>query len=269
MAGTAPFTGLALVLAIVAAALMVIGGTKLWSLDTYRLAMIGAIAALIPFSPLWAISMPIGLWALMVLLRSDVQAWFDVEAGEEPRPLAATMPVQNLEKPLPPRDNSVEAIRRRVAGPAIGLMIVGLLGLLPCAAMLLAIPALVIFPARDQEASGPWVSPSAGAAVLPTFAVATPPVLLAQGDAMHSLDTMARGPLWGVIFIGLTVLLSLPLSLVMIIGGWQNATAQVVWPGDHRLDPGDASLHGPLADRPAARTLVADRAAAAGRARGV
>jgi hypothetical protein len=62
--------------------LMIVGGAKMRSLSGYGWALTGSIASLIPISGCLCCAMPIGLWALIVLLNADVKAAF--AASREP-----------------------------------------------------------------------------------------------------------------------------------------------------------------------------------------
>jgi hypothetical protein len=50
---------------------------KMRQLRSYGLAVLAAIAALLPLGPQWLISLPMGIWALAVLARADVKAAFE------------------------------------------------------------------------------------------------------------------------------------------------------------------------------------------------
>ena len=210
-------------LALPAVIVMLLGGWKMRRLEGYSMAIIGSIAALLPCGPTWLISLPLGIWSLVTLLRADVKAEFEGAGGAQPPvapPSVALNPVS-------------ERIRRRVAGPAIGLIIVGVLCLFPCAAMVLAVPALVVIPTSVQQqrveesferqpAMETAPDLPGGAVVLPADIAIRPPVLLAQREVMDQpMADMARGPIWAMLPVGVVMLLGLPLSLVMIVGGWR------------------------------------------------
>jgi predicted Ser/Thr protein kinase len=57
--------------------LLILGGMKMRQLRSYGLAVLAAIAALLPLGPQWLISLPMGIWALAVLARADVKAAFE------------------------------------------------------------------------------------------------------------------------------------------------------------------------------------------------
>ncbi len=65
------------IIAIVFAGLILYGALKMKKLEGYAWAMTAAILALIPCtSPCCVIGLPIGIWALVVLLQSEVKAQF-------------------------------------------------------------------------------------------------------------------------------------------------------------------------------------------------
>jgi len=54
-----------------------IAGWKMKSLESYVLALVGAACAILPFcSPCCCLSLPVGIWALVVLLKADVKSSF-------------------------------------------------------------------------------------------------------------------------------------------------------------------------------------------------
>jgi hypothetical protein len=61
--------------------IIIVGGLKMRSLSGYGLAMTGAILALIPCTnSCCIIGMPVGIWALIVLVNADVKAAFRARA---------------------------------------------------------------------------------------------------------------------------------------------------------------------------------------------
>jgi hypothetical protein len=57
--------------------LILAGGWQMLRLETYGLALIAAIMALIPICTLgWLLGLPMGIWALAVLSRRDVREAF-------------------------------------------------------------------------------------------------------------------------------------------------------------------------------------------------
>jgi hypothetical protein len=66
------------------AALIVVGGIQMRLLQTRGLAVLGAIAALIPLGPLWMLSFPFGIWSLIVLNHPSMQNVFGKRMEPEP-----------------------------------------------------------------------------------------------------------------------------------------------------------------------------------------
>jgi hypothetical protein len=56
--------------------LMIMGALKMRHLESYGLALAGSIAALVPVSPLAVFGLPVGVWALSVLMSPEVKAAF-------------------------------------------------------------------------------------------------------------------------------------------------------------------------------------------------
>jgi len=57
--------------------LLVIGSIRMMRLESYSLAFGVSVLACLPCTPLWLISLPMGVWSLSVLARADVKAAFD------------------------------------------------------------------------------------------------------------------------------------------------------------------------------------------------
>jgi len=64
------------ILAIVMAAVIFFGALKMKNLQGYGLAMAATIIAMLPCSACCIIGLPIGIWALVVLMDEDVKASF-------------------------------------------------------------------------------------------------------------------------------------------------------------------------------------------------
>lgn len=69
------------ILQIPGSILMILGGRKMRRLEMYGLAVLAGIVALLPTGPVWIISFPMGIWALMVLARPDVRGAFLAQRG--------------------------------------------------------------------------------------------------------------------------------------------------------------------------------------------
>jgi hypothetical protein len=66
-----------LILTLVPSLLILVGGWQMRRLESYGLAMIAAIMALIPICTLgFALGIPMGIWALAVLSKRDVREAF-------------------------------------------------------------------------------------------------------------------------------------------------------------------------------------------------
>jgi tRNA A-37 threonylcarbamoyl transferase component Bud32 len=79
-----PWVGTQLILALMTAqgVLVVRGGWNLLHLGSHRRAVIGAGAAVLPFFPGALLSLPVGIWALMLLSKEEVKAVFGGQAME-------------------------------------------------------------------------------------------------------------------------------------------------------------------------------------------
>ena len=69
------------VIGVIANVLILVGGVKMKQLKGYPLAMTGAVAAIVPLNSCCCIALPIGIWALTVLVNSDVKAAFAANSG--------------------------------------------------------------------------------------------------------------------------------------------------------------------------------------------
>jgi len=65
------------IIGILVSGLIFLGATKMKKLESYGLAMAATIIAMIPcFSPCCLLGLPIGIWALVVLLKPEVKSAF-------------------------------------------------------------------------------------------------------------------------------------------------------------------------------------------------
>jgi len=122
--------------------LLIVAAARMLALRTYSLAITGAIVAMIPYGPGALVGIPMGIWALVVLSKSEVRAAFGTGARKrdraEPSRYDKQVPAQDrLEAGVRP-DADVPAARRQVRGPAIGLLIVGILNCLPAIVLIAA-----------------------------------------------------------------------------------------------------------------------------------
>jgi hypothetical protein len=105
-----------LFLSIPSGGLMVAGGIAMLRMRWYGLAMTGAIAAMVPCGPVWVASLPVGIWAMVVLRREDVMQAFAQNRSARQRP-------------EPPSVN-VAAVRQQLRGPGWALVLTAAAGLL-------------------------------------------------------------------------------------------------------------------------------------------
>ncbi len=149
-----------LLLAVPVAALAILGAVGLRRGHSYGLAVTGCILVMIPLTPGWLLSLPLGIWVLLALRRPDVKAAFGrrpragvTVAPGRPSPLPRAGAAIQWEQPRPeyvgptaapgePAD--VESARRKVQGPAIGLLVVGILNGLGMVLAFVAIPYVLL-----------------------------------------------------------------------------------------------------------------------------
>ena len=73
------------VLGLILNILTVIGGAKMRSLSGYGISVTGAIAGIIPVGGCCCLTLPIGIWALVVLMNVDVKAGFAAAGRHQDR----------------------------------------------------------------------------------------------------------------------------------------------------------------------------------------
>ena len=124
---------LAAAIQIPSSLLMILGGRKMRQLDTYGLAVFAGIVALLPTGPAWIISMPVGIWALIVLAGAEVRDGFRAKRGgkrrspETPRPADAAPSPPG--KPVSVDEYKLVNIKQQLFWPGLGLAGGGGLGL--------------------------------------------------------------------------------------------------------------------------------------------
>ncbi len=95
---------------------LLVGSTRMRDLQSYPIALTAALAALLPLAPGFVVSLPLGVWALLVLLRPDVKSAF---AGQWEFRHAAEGSAA-----------SAVFVRARLKTPAIGLRVASAVNLL-------------------------------------------------------------------------------------------------------------------------------------------
>ncbi|MCE9528998.1 MAG: serine/threonine protein kinase, partial [Planctomycetales bacterium] len=112
--------------------LLILGGRKMKRLETYGLAVLAGVVALLPTGPAWIISMPIGIWALIVLASSDVREAFRAKRGMKRSATESLRPAADSTTPLPgkPVDKwTIVNVKQQLFWPGLGLAGGGGLGL--------------------------------------------------------------------------------------------------------------------------------------------
>jgi serine/threonine protein kinase len=183
--------------------LMIIGGLKMLRLESHGLAMTVSVLALLPLTGC-LIGIPMAIWSLVVLGRPEVKAAFANQRSDsyEPPPLP--------KKPRPLEDDWVsdddrQRIKRMVLGPAIGLMIVGLLDLLP---LLLAV---LLMPVSRQSLSS-----------VPFIATTWP---ISQAGLLAHQSTFGFD--FAYVLLLIPLVLGIPLAGMLILGGWKMKQLQL------------------------------------------
>ena len=99
--------------------LMILGAVSLRQLQSRWLALTGAVVAVLPWSPVWLLSLPMGIWSLVVQNKRNVEKAFDAQTADS------------------------EALGQRIGRLGTGLFIMGIIGALPGAlAIILALMAV-------------------------------------------------------------------------------------------------------------------------------
>jgi serine/threonine protein kinase len=200
-------------LQIVSSLLMILGGRSMRRLDTYGLAVMAGICALLPTGPTWIISMPLGLWALFVLAGSSVRAGFRAkQAGERPasgdsRPVVPASPSIPA-KPVPVDEWKLVNIKQQLFWPGLGLSGGGGLGLVAVVINCMATATIPL-----------WLPPPGDVAIYMAVSI----ILLLLGlQILFSLIMIAAGMKmmrvenYGLVLAGAWLAL-LPLSLSSIV----------------------------------------------------
>jgi hypothetical protein len=128
-----------------------------------------------------------------------------------------------LAKAASPADPVREKLRAKVAGPAIGLIVAGVLGLSPLLVALLVVPAVTVPHILRQGRPGMYVPPpsflpillpqSPGAAIAAQRVSLVPPLLAQRSDFQVAL--------WLPFAAILSLIVSFAQSVTLIVGGWQ------------------------------------------------
>jgi predicted Ser/Thr protein kinase len=93
----AMFLGIILALfSLVSGIILVLGAARMFDMQSYGIALIAAAVAILPCAPGFLISLPFGIWALIVVLRHDVKTAFADEVAESERAQMMKGPVSTV-----------------------------------------------------------------------------------------------------------------------------------------------------------------------------
>ncbi len=81
---------------LVSGIILVLGAARMFDLQSYGIALIAAVVAILPCAPGFPISLPFGIWALIVVLRHDVRTAFADEVAESERAQLMKGPVSTV-----------------------------------------------------------------------------------------------------------------------------------------------------------------------------
>jgi hypothetical protein len=77
--------GVIALVSLVLGIILLLGAARMLDLQSYRIALLAAVVAILPVAPGFPISLPFGIWALLVLSRRDVRTAFADWAAESER----------------------------------------------------------------------------------------------------------------------------------------------------------------------------------------
>jgi tRNA A-37 threonylcarbamoyl transferase component Bud32 len=203
---------------LIAGTLMLIGGWNLRTLRSRGWAQVGTWAAFFPSSPGWVVSLFVGISANDVLGRPHVRQAF-LDAARQRRATASSVERQSLSSQGQERshvdptlarhhEEQLDNARAQVDGPAISLLIVGILAAVGCT---IALPVIAITAPGDIDSA--WML------LLPAIVVG---LLIAIGAwCMRSLRSyglaMAAGVLCVLPLPSPALLITLPLGIWALV----------------------------------------------------
>jgi len=182
--------------------LMLIGALNMRKLTSYRMAFIGAVAALVPLSPWWFFSLPVGVWALLVLRKPRVSKAFGLPRSDTSE---FDVPAEKLvaASVRPMTEHEFLRAKNKIVPPAIGLIAVGFVNLIP---IILFIAGIIFmgqsYPQDDRQ--GEFVGPNAPREM----------IVLSSDTALVT---------WGALLLVILV----PLAVLLILGGMKMRKAEI------------------------------------------
>lgn len=186
---------------------------------------LGAADVLICFLGICAVAIDV---AMMLWLRKNAARLPLVAPGQEQRRRAVEQYASVSPPHVYPKKFPDDDAGRHVAGPAIGLILVGVLDLLPLAFGLLAVPFLIIAPVSDQRVSGQNSAVPPQVAMMSAWPVVSQvgaAVVGQQPEPLHRYEDRlttpqkAFGPTWSVLLGVAGLVIALPLAVLLILAG--------------------------------------------------
>ncbi|MFN0019936.1 MAG: serine/threonine-protein kinase [Pirellulaceae bacterium] len=119
--------------------LVFVGGMKVLRLESYRLSLIGICVSLLPISPASLLTIPVGFWALAILLSRQGREAYELQAviGLTGKDAAGTK--HGID------DRILRETRSQLHFPGIGMIVAGGLGLLFCLYTFMAVPGMSLY----------------------------------------------------------------------------------------------------------------------------
>jgi hypothetical protein len=208
---------------------MILAGLRVMRLRSHGLAIIASILAIV--SPACLVGLPVGIWALVVLTRQDVRAAFGQKRRMKPA-LGATAGLSSSESVTGRQaaraiqaqvvdDAAIERARRQVKGPAIGLLVAGILACLtsPSVVVLVATFNLRMVSSESHAYKEGVVPPTAHdefsilAAIAIILALSLVPVLLSS-LMIYGAVKMKRLEAYGMAIAGSILAILSPSNLI-------------------------------------------------------
>jgi tRNA A-37 threonylcarbamoyl transferase component Bud32 len=154
---------IALVVSTIGGVLLIAGAWKMKRLEAYEFSFIAAVLAVLPVTMVaWPISVVIGVWALVILSKAEVRAAFKEQLERSlrtPVPTAqrTTLAPDGLPEPAAlPGAVKRELAVRQLKGPALGLIVMGILGPLEWLALFLIYVLMLWWDSKGRMGGDSW-----------------------------------------------------------------------------------------------------------------
>jgi len=203
----------------VLALVIVVGAWKMLQLTSRRWAIAASVLAVspIPSGPFWPLSLPLGIWALVVLNRPQVRAAFAHIQQEAVRPSGTG----GLPAPARITEPNGESIRQLIAGPVAALTLVAVAG------VALGINGIISFIQQTVRHWAEGVDNSADY-FLPAFTLFFAIILLVDAVKMSRCERYEWAIGGSVIAIALAVMLAVSTHVALLLGSAAGIWALVV-----------------------------------------